>query len=214
MSAAARFADGGEQAAAEHLFGPRLPLAVRYARLLAAQGVDWGVIGPREIERLWGRHLLNSAALSALVPQGAGVIDVGSGAGLPGIPLRLARPDLTLTLLEPLQRRVRFLALCLSDLRLTDTSVLGSRVEQVPAGRTADVVTARAVAPLARLVPLTWPLVRPGGQLLAVKGGNAEVELAATELPSDLAGSPDVVRQYTDDGQPLVTVVRFRRSSS
>ncbi len=212
MAVAVPFADGRERALAEDTFGPGLPLAVAYANLLADQGVAWGLLGPREVGRLWSRHLINAAALAPLVPPGIELMDVGSGAGLPGIPLRLARPDLRISLLEPLQRRVRFLELCRRELALPDVSVVAARAEQVEGRPVADVVTARAVAPLVRLLPTTWPLVRPGGQLLALKGRTAEQELAACEFPGDLSEPPDVVRRCATGGHPLVTVVRFRRT--
>ena len=212
MAVPTPFRDRAEQAAAEDAFGPALPAACRYAALLAAEGVVWGLIGPREVDRIWSRHLLNSAALSPLIPAGSELLDVGSGAGLPGIPLRLARPDLSVTLVEPLQRRVRFLELCCQTLVLSNVPVLTARAEQLAGRCTADVVTARAVAPLGRLLPAVWPLVRPGGQLLAVKGRQAEEELAGCEPPGDLDVPPDVVRRYTAGGEPLVTVVRFRRA--
>lgn len=209
---AVRFADGNERALAEDAFGPGLPAAEVYANLLAVQGVAWGLIGPREVGRLWSRHLINTAALAPLVPPSIELWDVGSGAGLPGIPLRLARPDLHVTVLEPMQRRVRFLELCRRELALPDLSIIAARAEQIEDRPAADVVTARAVAPLVRLLSATWPLLRPGGQLLAVKGRNAERELAECEPPGDLSEPPDVVRRYATNGQPLVTVVRFRRT--
>jgi len=164
-------------ASAEALFGERLPLARRYAELLCTDGVLRGVIGPRESERIWPRHLLNSAAVGQLVARHARVIDVGSGAGLPGIPLALARPDLDVTLLEPLARRVAFLEDVVAALGLP-VRVVRERAENA-AGADADTVVARAVAPLERLVPVTMPLLRVGGQLLALKGATAGAELDA-----------------------------------
>lgn len=202
-----------DRPAAEQAFGEALPAARAYARLLAGEGITWGLLGPREIDRVWRRHLLNSVALAPFIPTGADVLDVGSGAGLPGIPLRLARPDLRITLLEPLQRRVRFLELCRQELRLPDLIVLAVRAEAAAGEHDASVVTARAVAPLQRLIPAAWPLVRPGGQLLAIKGQGALAELrACPALPADLQRPPEVVSRYHADGEPLVTVVRFRRS--
>jgi len=199
--------------AAEH-FGTSLPLACRYAELLAREGVAWGLLGPRELPRLWDRHLINSAALAPLVPPESVVLDVGSGAGLPGLPVRIVRPDLQLTLLEPMARRVRFLELCLRSLGLPGVTVLNARAEESAGKVSATVVTARAVAPLSRLVPAVWPLVRPGGQLLAVKGRTAEEELSrCSALPTDLDRPPEVVRRCTSSGVPLVTVVRFCRKA-
>jgi 16S rRNA (guanine527-N7)-methyltransferase len=207
------FADDDEHEAAREVFGAALPAAGAYAALLAEQGVAWGLLGPREVDRLWSRHLINSAALAPLVPTAVEVLDIGSGAGLPGIPLRLVRPDLHITLVEPLQRRIRFLQLCCEQLQLPDVSVRAVRAEQLPP-ECADVVTARAVAPLQRLLPVVWPLVRPGGQFLAIKGRRAEEELARCRaLPGDLRMPPDVVRRSTAQCTPLVTVVRFRRKA-
>jgi 16S rRNA (guanine527-N7)-methyltransferase len=168
------------QVAAQAVFGARYPLAERYAALLAGSGVDRGLIGPREADRLWERHLLNCAVLGELVPEGARVLDVGSGAGLPGIPLALARPDLAVVLLEPMARRVEWLQEVLAVLGLA-VSVYRGRAED-PGVRDErsgnDVVIARAVAPLGRLAGWSLPLVAPGGRLLAVKGASAEQELA------------------------------------
>ena len=160
---------------ATEVFGDRLPLAVRYADLLASWGVERGLIGPREPERLWERHLLNSAALAGSVPDEAVVLDVGSGAGLPGIPVALARPRAHVTLVEPMQRRATFLRDVVAALEL-DVSVRAERAEDVSRA-SADVVVVRAVAPLVRLLPLVLPLLRPTGTLLALKGRSAEVEV-------------------------------------
>lgn len=166
--------------AAAALFpGDRLGLAERYAALLATDGVLRGLIGPREAPRLWERHLLNSAVLGELVPPDASVADVGSGAGLPGLVLAIARPDVRVTLIEPLLRRTRFLDEVVSELGLGDqVEVLRGRAEEVPPGRTFAVVTARAVAPLERLARWCLPLVAPGGVLLAIKGSSAAAEVA------------------------------------
>ena len=162
------------------VFGAALDRAVAYAGLLAGEGIVRGLLGPREVPRLWDRHLLNSAVVAELVPAGARLVDVGSGAGLPGIPLALARPDLSVTLLEPLARRVAFLGECVELLGLSKVAVVRGRAEE-PAVRAevggADIVTARAVAPLDRLAGWCLPLVRPGGRLLAVKGETAAEEL-------------------------------------
>ena len=165
-------------AAAAEVFGEALGQAVQYAALLADVGVQRGLIGPREVDRLWERHLLNSAAVSQVVPDSVCVLDVGSGAGLPGIPLALVRPDLKVRLVEPLLRRFTFLAEATDLLGLVDVDVVRSRAEDLPRAA-ADVVVARAVAPLDRLVRWTVPLLRPGGRLVAMKGRSAEDELAA-----------------------------------
>jgi 16S rRNA (guanine527-N7)-methyltransferase len=212
--------------AAEALFGDRLPLARRYAELLVTDGVVRGLIGPREAPRIWDRHLLNCAVLTELVPEGAYVIDVGSGAGLPGIVLAVARPDLAVVLLEPLARRVVFLTLAVAELGLAErVSIVRSRAEDWTARRSdagslggalADVVTARALAPLDRLVGWCLPLVAPGGRLLAVKGESAAAEVAEHAAAFErLGGSAPVVRRI---GQGLVdppaTVVEIVRRAA
>jgi 16S rRNA (guanine527-N7)-methyltransferase len=161
--------------AATAVFGSRIELARRYAALLCGEGVVQGLIGPREPARIWSRHLLNSAALAPFIPAGAAVVDLGSGAGLPGIPLVLVRPDLRMTLLEPLARRIRFLDYVREQLGL-DLALVRARAEEITPG--ADVVVARAVAPLSRLLDLAVPLLRPGGMLLAHKGAQVTAELA------------------------------------
>ncbi|MBV8995310.1 MAG: 16S rRNA (guanine(527)-N(7))-methyltransferase RsmG [Pseudonocardiales bacterium] len=162
------------------VFGDRSDLAARYAEMLAGPGIDRGVIGPHEADRLWDRHLLNSAVIGELVPAGCRVLDIGSGAGLPGIPLAIARPDLTVVLLEAMVRRVAWLQEVVADLGLA-VSVHRGRAED-PAVRNQlgdyDVVTARAVAPLGRLAGWALPLLAPRGRLLAIKGASAEQEVA------------------------------------
>jgi 16S rRNA (guanine527-N7)-methyltransferase len=175
---------GAEEQAPAHaadLFGPRLDLAVRYANLLATEGVRRGLIGPRESERMWDRHLLNCAVLGEVVPGDATVVDVGSGAGLPGIPLALARPDLRVTLLEPMDRRCRFLDEAIGVLDLGErVSVLRGRAPDVlrgAGGLRFDVAVARAVAPMERLGAMLLPVVRPGGVMLAMRGSRVMEEL-------------------------------------
>lgn len=182
------------------VFGPSLPTAERYAGWLAEAGVVRGLIGPREVERLWPRHLLNCAALQepldAAVPPGTGgtVCDLGSGAGLPGIVLALLRPDLDVVLLEPLQRRADFLTDVVADLALPRTRVLRGRAEDVTGQLEVEVVVARAVAPLDRLAGWAVPLLEPGGQLLALKGARAQAELAAAaELDRLGVGARDIL---------------------
>ena len=160
------------------LFGDRAGTIERYVDILASRGIDWGLIGPREGDRLWERHVLNSVAVASLVPAGSTVVDVGSGAGLPGIPLALLRPDLRVTLLESLQRRVAFLELAVAELELDGQArVVRGRAEEHR--ECYDVVTARAVAPLPRLLGWCAPLVAAGGRVLALKGSTAAAELAA-----------------------------------
>jgi 16S rRNA (guanine527-N7)-methyltransferase len=164
------------RAGIDQAFGERVGLADRYAELLCTQGIERGMIGPREADRVWERHLLNSTSLASLIPLNARVIDLGSGAGLPGIPLAISRPDLTVVLLEPMQRRVSFLNDCLELLQLPGVSVHHGRAEDgIPT--LADVVVVRAVAPLAKLLELSLGLLVPGGTLLALKGQRAADEL-------------------------------------
>lgn len=180
MSPPGDSAVGTPPALAHPLFGPSLPLAQRYAGWLAGAGVERGLIGPRETDRLWQRHLLNCVAVAALIPLGSYVVDLGSGAGLPGIVLAIARPDLRITLVEPMQRRVAFLDEVRSDLSLGGVKTLRARAEELAAqALDADIVTARAVAPVDRLAALAAPLLHAGGQLLALKGSAVSAEVSA-----------------------------------
>ena len=196
---------------AEELFGNRFATVRRYVDILASEGVEWGLIGPREVDRLWDRHILNSVALSDLIPEGSSVVDVGSGAGLPGIPLAILRPDLEMTLLEPMLRRSNFLTHNVENLGITDAvRIVRGRAEDHHA--TYDVVTARALAPLERLVRWCGPLRGDNGVILAMKGQAAEAELAdaASVLVADgLRGEVLQVRAHLDT-EPT-TVVRLSR---
>jgi 16S rRNA (guanine527-N7)-methyltransferase len=167
----------GLAAVATKIFGDRLSLATRYADILAGAGVERGLIGPREAPRLWERHLLNCGVVAELLPHGTQVCDVGSGAGLPGIVLAVARPDLEVTLLEPLARRSTFLGEVVEELGLTGVTVVRGRAEESVGRLRFPVVTARAVAPLDRLGRWCLPLLEPGGRLLALKGASAGEEL-------------------------------------
>jgi 16S rRNA (guanine527-N7)-methyltransferase len=176
------------------VFGDATPAAARYVAMLAGDGVVRGLIGPREVPRLWERHILNSAALAEAVPSGARVVDVGSGAGLPGIPLGLARPDLTLTLVEPMARRVEFLQDVVAALGAPWRIVRG-RAEERSVARAVgavDVVTARAVAPLPRLVGWCRGLLTPGSQLIALVGARAAAEVPELVPELEAAGMRDV----------------------
>ncbi|MFD1947031.1 16S rRNA (guanine(527)-N(7))-methyltransferase RsmG [Nocardioides aestuarii] len=162
------------------MFGSgRLRLAEQYAAWLAGEGVVRGVIGPREVPRLWDRHLLGCAVVSEAVSEDVSVADVGSGAGLPGLVLAIARPDLTVTLIEPLLRRTTFLQEVVDDLGLTNVEVVRARAEELHGQRTFDVVTSRAVAALDKLLGWCVPLTAPDGAVLAMKGGRAAEEIAA-----------------------------------
>jgi 16S rRNA (guanine527-N7)-methyltransferase len=209
----------GLDAVASRVFGDRLALAQRYAEILAGAGVERGLIGPREAPRLWDRHLLNCGVLGEVLPPGVRVLDVGSGAGLPGIVLAVARPDLEVTLLEPLARRSVFLTEVVEDLGLTQVSVVRGRAEDYARRWQFPVVTARAVAPLDRLVRWCLPLVEPGGRLLAVKGSSAEEELSEHRSAITKLGGRDVtVDRYgsglLDQPTTVVTVVRGNPGSS
>ncbi|HEU4423864.1 MAG TPA: 16S rRNA (guanine(527)-N(7))-methyltransferase RsmG [Pilimelia sp.] len=227
---------------ARQVFGDRLDLAVRYAELLATDGVIRGLIGPREAPRLWERHLLNCAAVAELIPIEASVVDVGSGAGLPGIVLAVARPDLSITLVEPLARRVTFLVDAVAALDLASAVTIvraraeeyvegtyagdpptdrASRAAERPAGTAAgaDIVTARAVAPLDRLARWCLPLTAVGGRLLALKGASAAEEIAAhQDVIRRLGGATPVVRLcgvgVVDPPATVVEIVREREVRS
>lgn len=152
----------------------------RYAGLLAGPGVERGLLGPREAERVWPRHLLNCAGLAELLEPGQTVLDLGSGAGLPGVVLAVLRPDVTVVLVEPLLRRALFLEQVVQALELRGALVRRSRAEELAGRLLVDVVTARAVAPLPRLAGWALPLLHPGGRLLALKGDRADAELDQT----------------------------------
>ncbi|MHA7306561.1 16S rRNA (guanine(527)-N(7))-methyltransferase RsmG [Arthrobacter sp. TMN-49] len=166
-----------EAVAAERIFGDRLDLAERYVEHLATSGIERGLIGPREVPRLWSRHVLNCAVVAELIADGAKVADVGSGAGLPGLCLAIARPDLYLTLIEPLERRVVWLEEVVMDLGLNNVEIVRSRAEAAIGKVECTVVTARAVSALDTLATLTIPLLGGEGELLAIKGRSAEEEI-------------------------------------
>jgi 16S rRNA (guanine527-N7)-methyltransferase len=198
-------------AGAASVFGGVLDQARRYAELLATDGVTRGLIGPRETDRLWDRHLLNCAVVTELLPESGQLVDIGSGAGLPGIVLAMLRPSLQVTLLEPLLRRAVFLEECVAELGLANATVLRARAEDKHiAGLAADIATARAVAPLDRLVGWAAGLLRPGGQLLAIKGQSAEAELAAAKPALSRLGVRSTEVLQAGDGRVVsaTTVVR------
>ncbi len=208
-------------AAAQRLFGERLPLAIAYAELLLTDGVVRGLIGPREAPPIWDRHLLNCAAVAELIPQDARVADVGSGAGLPGIVLAVARPDLSVILVEPLARRTAFLLEAATALGLDRTTVVRARAEECVPKRGSsrfepvDVVTARAVAPLDRLTAWCLPLAAKGGRMLALKGESAVEEVEAhRDMIVRLGGDSPLVRQcgvgLLADPTTVVEITRAR----
>jgi len=206
---------GQGETIARTVYGDRLPLAMRYAELLATTAVTRGLIGPREVDRIWDRHILNCAAISMVISNGASVVDVGSGAGLPGIPLAILRPDLDVTLVEPLMRRTIFLSEVVADLGLGDQiTVLRGRAEdpEIRDHGGYDVVTSRAVAPLGRLVTWCAPLMSAKGEILALKGQSAqdEVERHRTELVrKGLTASVEAVRLAADLDPATVVRLRF-----
>jgi 16S rRNA (guanine527-N7)-methyltransferase len=200
------------------VFAHSLPAAEQFAHLLAREATVRGLIGPREVPRLWERHLLNCAVVTDLISAESTVCDVGSGAGLPGIVLALRRPDLRVTLLEPLLRRTTFLDEVVSTMELDNVRVQRGRAEELhgdPAWAGGfDVVTSRAVAPMDRLARWSLPLVRPGGLMLAMKGSSATDELAqAASVIRRLGGVHPQVR-IVGDGQvdPAVSVVSVEKS--
>ena len=183
----------------EH-FPERLAQAKKYADLLKGAGIERGLIGPREADRIWERHILNCLPVSTLMANGAKVLDIGSGAGLPGVVIALARPDLQVTLLEPLQRRVDFLNEVVATLKIPNLSVHRGKAER-ESGQ-YDYVTARAVAPLSKLWELSKHLIKPGGSLLAMKGEAAQAEAA------DVKGAK--VHEISLEGLPLARIVEVK----
>lgn len=206
-------------AAAHAVFGRRIETAARYVEILATTGVERGLIGPRESDRLWDRHVLNSAVVEELIPPGARVADIGSGAGLPGIPVAIARPDIRVALIEPLLRRATFLGEVVEALDLSGVTVVRGRAEDPDIrGRIGecDAVISRAVAALDKVARWSAPLIRPGGQMLAMKGDRAEAELeehrdALTAL--GLTGAR-VVKCGAENTDPPTTVVVAGRVDS
>ncbi|MEN9923086.1 MAG: Ribosomal small subunit methyltransferase [Actinomycetota bacterium] len=184
----------------------------KFHNFLCTAGVDRGLLGPREIPRMWSRHIANSVVIESLIPKNATVVDVGSGAGLPGIPLAIVRPDLKVTLLEPLSRRVSFLEEAVAELNLSQVSVLRARAEDVK-DQQWDVVTGRAVANLSKFLKLTWKLVSPNGQLLPLKGEQAATELQEAQgflTKRHLTGK--VLQVGADLINPATTVIQIRQA--
>ncbi|THV40607.1 16S rRNA (guanine(527)-N(7))-methyltransferase RsmG [Glycomyces buryatensis] len=196
----------------------RIRRAEDYVALLSTEGIKRGLIGPREVPRLWGRHVLGSAVLGELIAKGDDVIDVGSGAGLPGIPMALARPDLWVTLVEPMQRRVDFLEEVVTALGIDNVEVLRARAEEVDPRGNADVVVSRAVAPLGKLARWCLPLAKLGGFMLAIKGQSAAEEIERDKREIQSAGGGKVDLQVCGESklvEPVFTVpttaVRIKR---
>jgi len=201
-----------ETMAAEKIFGDRLDLAKRYVEHLATSGIERGLLGPREVPRLWSRHVLNCAVIEEVMDKNAEVADVGSGAGLPGLCLAIARPDLKLTLIEPLERRCIWLSEVIEDLGLTNVTVMRGRAEQMVDVVNARYVTARAVSALTNLAGLTIPLLHGQGELIAIKGRSAAEEIAkATKAIRKLGGKETEVLTVGETilAEPT-TVVRIK----
>ena len=196
--------------------GPAQPILEQYAALLSDQGVLRGLIGPREVPRLWSRHLLNCAAVAPLLPVDGTVVDVGSGAGLPGVVLAAMRPDLRMVLIEPMERRTAWLSELVAELQLASIEVVRARAEDVHDRYVAAAVTARAVAPLRKLVPWTMPFLAPGGVLLAMKGSRAAAELdeASAVIHKHRGVDGEVLVVPSVRGVDPTTVVRVRRSAT
>ncbi|MEE1650387.1 16S rRNA (guanine(527)-N(7))-methyltransferase RsmG [Brachybacterium sp. J144] len=198
---------------AERLFGDRLELAERYTDLLAEQGPERGLIGPREVERLWERHVVNCALLTDAVEEGTSTLaDIGSGAGLPGVVIAIARPELSVTLIETMQRRTTWLEEVDAELGL-GLEVVRTRAEELHGRRTFEVVTARAVAALDKLARWSLPLVADGGSLLALKGGSAAEEIEAAQKTLRKLGGvdPRIDRYGVGEVEVPTTVVQVRR---
>ncbi|HTT92917.1 MAG TPA: 16S rRNA (guanine(527)-N(7))-methyltransferase RsmG [Acidimicrobiales bacterium] len=195
---------------ATEVFGAALDKARDFAALLATEGVTRGLIGPRETPRLWDRHLLNCAVVAELLPPAGQLVDIGSGAGLPGIVLALVRPQLEVILLEPMLRRVSFLQECVESLGMANTSVVRGRAEELSGKLRADVVTARAVAPLDKLAGWATGLLGPDGVILAIKGQSAEEELVAAQPVLKRLGArrAEIRHVGQDKVLPETTVVR------
>jgi 16S rRNA (guanine527-N7)-methyltransferase len=188
----------------------RLNLAERYAGLLATEGVVRGLIGPREAPRLWDRHLVNCALIGELILEGSTVCDVGTGAGLPGLVLAIARADLRVTLVEPLLRRTTFLEEVAESLQLGNVEVIRGRAEAVHGVRTFDVVTSRAVAPLERLLAWSMPLVAPTGALVAMKGSSVQDEIVAARAVLASWGCADPEIRVLGEDWPVSPTIAVR----
>lgn len=184
----------------ERYFPQRQEEVRAYAEFLVTAGIERGLIGPREAERIWERHIFNCLPVTQLLPQGASLFDIGSGAGLPGIVIALARPDLQVTLIEPLERRVEFLKEATTG---TSIEVIRGRAQDVK--KSADFVTARAVAPLEKLRKMSWHLVKVGGSLLAMKGEGAAAEMEGVKGAS--------LHEITLDGLELGRIVAIKKGA-
>jgi 16S rRNA (guanine527-N7)-methyltransferase len=179
----------------------------RYAELLSSTGIERGLIGPKEGDRIWERHIANCIPITTIIPQGVRVADIGSGAGLPGIVIALARPDLKVSLIEPLQRRVDFLNEVVAELAL-DVEVIRGRAERVK--KQFEIVTARAVAPLEKLIQISWHMIPRGGSLMAIKGESAADEIIATTLKK---GSTAQLHEISLPNLPIARVIEVKKGA-
>ncbi|CED91834.1 16S rRNA (guanine(527)-N(7))-methyltransferase RsmG [Actinomyces succiniciruminis] len=195
------------------MFGPAFSAAEHFALMLAEEGELRGLVGPRELPRLWTRHIVNSAAVVPFLPDHGRVADIGSGAGFPGIVVALLRPDLDVVLVESMERRTQWLDDVVAQLDLDNVTVQRARAEELRAKY--DAVTARAVANLSKLVRLTSPLLRPGASLLALKGARAEAEVADAKYVIKRARlEPAVIHEVVTPGEEVTKVVEVRRPAS
>jgi 16S rRNA (guanine527-N7)-methyltransferase len=179
----------------------------RYAQLLEGAGIERGLIGPKEGDRIWERHIANCIPITTIIPQGVRVVDIGSGAGLPGVVIALARPDLKVTLVEPLQRRVDFLNEVVAELAL-DIEVIRGRAERVK--KQFEVVTARAVAPLEKLIDISWHMIPKTGSLMAMKGESAADEIQVTTLKK---GSTAQLHEISLPNLPIARVIQVKKGA-
>ena len=179
----------------------------RYAELLSSTGIERGLIGPKEGDRIWERHIANCIPITTIIPNGVRVADIGSGAGLPGIVIALARPDLKVSLIEPLQRRVDFLNEVIAELAL-DIEVVRGRAERVK--KQFEIVTARAVAPLEKLIQISWHMIPRGGCLMAIKGESAADEIASTTLKK---GSTAQLHEISLPNLPIARVIEVKKGA-
>lgn len=195
------------------MFGPAFSAAEHFALMLAEEGELRGLVGPRELPRLWTRHIVNSAAVVPFLPDHGRVADIGSGAGFPGIVVALLRPDLDVVLVESMERRTQWLDDVVAQLDLDNVTVQRARAEELRAKY--DAVTARAVANLSKLVRLTSPLLRPGASLLALKGARAEAEVTDAKYVIKRARlEPAVIHEVVTPGEEVTKVVEVRRPAS
>ena len=179
----------------------------RYAELLSSTGIERGLIGPKEGDRIWERHIANCIPITTIIPNGVRVADIGSGAGLPGIVIALARPDLKVSLIEPLQRRVDFLNEVIAELAL-EVEVIRGRAERVK--KQFEIVTARAVAPLEKLIQISWHMIPRGGCLMAIKGESAADEIASTTLKK---GSTAQLHEISLPNLPIARVIEVKKGA-